>query len=339
MLILSQSLMVTCLVFLMMMVVEYFNVLTTGSLRNLTSIGPGQYLIAILLGASPGCLGAFAMVNLYTHGLATPGALVAAMIATSGDEAYIMLALSPQLALTLMMVLVVVGLVAGVITDYLLTRSGHSWSKACPSLTVHELPQCNCLPGIEILRQWRHCSVIRLALFVSLALILFMVLGQPETSSKWIRTTLLLGWLTALFIILTAPDHFLREHLWRHVIKKHIPRVFFWTLGTLAVVHFLSAHLNLENLYRENIWAVLIIACLIGLIPESGPHLIFLTLFLQGFIPFSVLLANSIVQDGHGMLPLLASSRNDFLRVKLINLVVGLTVGIFALSIELFFLS
>jgi len=41
-----------------------------------------------------------------------------------------------------------------------------------------------------------------------------------------------------------------------------------------------------------------------------------------------VLLANSIVQDGHGMLPLLADSRRDFLRVKLINFAVGLLIGL-----------
>jgi hypothetical protein len=33
------------------------------------------------------------------------------------------------------------------------------------------------------------------------------------------------------------------------------------------------------------------------------------------------------VQDGHGMLPLLAESGKDFLKVKAINMVVGLLVG------------
>jgi len=33
------------------------------------------------------------------------------------------------------------------------------------------------------------------------------------------------------------------------------------------------------------------------------------------------------VQDGHGMLPLLAESRRDFLKVKAINLLVGFLTG------------
>jgi hypothetical protein len=63
------------------------------------------------------------------------------------------------------------------------------------------------------------------------------------------------------------------------------------------------------------------------LIPESGPHLIFVTLFAQGVVPFSVLLASSVVQDGHGMLPMLAHSRREFVEIKAINLTVGLLAG------------
>jgi hypothetical protein len=67
------------------------------------------------------------------------------------------------------------------------------------------------------------------------------------------------------------------------------------------------------------------------LIPESGPHLIFVLLFAKGSIPFSILLASSIVQDGHGMLPVLAHSRKAFVIIKLINLAIGLILGAVAL--------
>ncbi|MBU1238737.1 putative manganese transporter, partial [Myxococcota bacterium] len=70
-----------------------------------------------------------------------------------------------------------------------------------------------------------------------------------------------------------------------------------------------------------------LLAGLIGFIPDSGPHLLFVMLFFQGVIPFSVLAASSISQDGHGAIPLLAHSRKDFFFVKGINLGVGLLVG------------
>jgi hypothetical protein len=47
------------------------------------------------------------------------------------------------------------------------------------------------------------------------------------------------------------------------------------------------------------------------------------------------LVASSIVQDGHGMLPLLAESRVDFLRVKGINLLAGVVVGALLMAMGL----
>jgi hypothetical protein len=79
---------------------------------------------------------------------------------------------------------------------------------------------------------------------------------------------------------------------------------------------------------QENPLSLLFLACILGVIPESGPHLLFVALFAEGSIPLSVLLASSIVQDGHGMLPLLGESVKVFVVVKAINLVVGLLVGL-----------
>jgi len=137
----------------------------------------------------------------------------------------------------------------------------------------------------------------------------------------------------ALFIVVTVPDHFLEEHLWRHVVREHVPRVFLWTLGALVVLHLIVDQWHLNEMIQKGKWIVLTFAGMIGLIPESGPPLMFVTMFAKGVVPFSILLTNSIVQDGHGMLPLLAHSRRAFLVIKLINLVVGLAVGTFLMAI------
>jgi len=84
---------------------------------------------------------------------------------------------------------------------------------------------------------------------------------------------------------------------------------------------------------KQNHLTILILAVLVGIIPESGPHLIFFTLFMSGNIPFSILLASSIVQDGHAALPLFAESKKSFVLMKLINIVVGLIVGLLGLYV------
>ncbi|OPZ96436.1 MAG: hypothetical protein BWY72_01654 [Bacteroidetes bacterium ADurb.Bin416] len=133
-----------------------------------------------------------------------------------------------------------------------------------------------------------------------------------------------------LFVLITffiVNDHFLEEHLWRHIIKQHVPKIALWTFGALLLIHVVMHSVDMQAWVRENAFWMLILAVLIGLIPESGPHLVFITLFLSGGIPFSILLANSITQDGHASLPLLAESKRGFIATKGINLLVGLLVG------------
>jgi hypothetical membrane protein len=86
---------------------------------------------------------------------------------------------------------------------------------------------------------------------------------------------------------------------------------------------------------NSNLWWMLIVAVLVGILPESGPHIVFIILFFQGFIPLSILLASSITQDGHGALPLLAESRKSFIVMKAINVLVGFLVGAAGLALGL----
>ena len=124
--------------------------------------------------------------------------------------------------------------------------------------------------------------------------------------------------------------HFLREHVWEHVIKKHALKLFLYAFGTLLVLGILNHFVDLQTIMENNVWTkwvLLLIAVAVGFLPVSGPHLIFVMLFLQGSIPFAVLLANSIAQNGHAGIPLLAQSRHNFLIVKGMTMVLGLIVG------------
>lgn len=325
----TKATMITAFVAVMMIVVDYVNVLSEGTWqRALRGSRWIQYVAAVALGATPGCLGAFVVVALYLHRAISLGAVVACMIATSGDEAFVMFVMFPEKALVLTAILVVVGLLAGVLTDAV--APGDAGEAVCRPLPLHTgEPSCRCFDPRIIGRQLARPSWIRVVLVgSSLAFLLALATGRLAGGEEtWIRVTLLVVASIAVFILATVPDHFLREHLWRHVVRQHVPRLFLWTLGALAVIAVLDRHLDAAEFIRHNPWAVLVGAALVGLIPESGPHLVFVTLFADGKIPFSILVASSIVQDGHGMLPLLAHSVPDFLKVKAVNLAVGLAVG------------
>jgi hypothetical protein len=111
-------------------------------------------------------------------------------------------------------------------------------------------------------------------------------------------------------------------------VKKHLWKTALWTFGALAIVELGLHYLHLEEFSSQYKIGFLFLGALVGLIPESGPHLLFVTLYAQGLIPFSVLLTSSIVQDGHGMLPLLSFSLKDSVKIKLFNLGFGLTIGL-----------
>lgn len=324
----NHTLMITGFVFVMMLLIEYVNVLTSGAWqRGLTRNRWGQYGVAVLLGATPGCLGAFVVVGMYSHRTVTMGAVVAAMIATSGDEAYVMLAMIPEQALYLTLALAALGVAGGALTDLFLERrdTGHP----CTGMEVHDSSECRCFSHGQILRQWRELSAVRGILMTVLALFIIAIAsGQVGPATwNWVRATVLSLTALSLLIVSTVPEHFLEEHLWGHVARQHLPRIFVWTFGALLAMHVLIEHLDLQAAIEENQWVVLVVACLVGVIPESGPHLVFLTLYAEGAAPLSILLASSIVQDGHGMLPMLAHSRKAFVQVKAINFAVGLVVG------------
>ena len=326
----EHALMVTGFVATMMILVEYINVITLGRLQS--GLGKSrwvQYVLAAFLGAIPGCLGAFTLVTLYTHRLVSLGAVVACMIATSGDESFVMLGMVPETALWLFGGLFVLGIVIGALTDLLFSRKNENESEYCHELNVHADHALRILPDKQTWKEIRNLSPARgIPFFVLSLYALAIATGRiGHETPLWVTVTILVVSGLTLLVLATVSDHFLEDHVWEHVVKSHLPRLFFWAVVVIGGVHLMEHYFHLDNAVRSNVWMVLLFAAMLGLLPESGPHLIFVSLFATGSIPLSILVTSSIVQDGHGLLPLLANSRMGFLKVKAINFVVGLLVG------------
>ena len=122
----------------------------------------------------------------------------------------------------------------------------------------------------------------------------------------------------------TVPDH---EHTgWKHSLL-HALKVSAWAFFAMLVIKIAGCYIDLEPLVTGNASILVVVAVLIGLIPVSGPHMIFVTMFAQGLLPLPVLLANCIVQEGHAGLPLIASDKKAFVRMKLIKCILALAAG------------
>ena len=145
----KTALMITGFVLAMMLIIEYLNVFTAGEWQNrLAGHVWGQYFLAAVLGVLPGCLGAFTAVAMYTHGVFTLGAVVTAMIASSGDEAFVMLALIPRQAVLLMAMVFGIGLGVGVLVD--VAGGRRTTRHPAPCFEVHGKSDCGCFHPAEI---------------------------------------------------------------------------------------------------------------------------------------------------------------------------------------------
>jgi len=269
-----ETLKICGLVFVMMVVIDLINVYTKGRLlTTLRGTGWRQYGLASFLGATPGCWGAFANVSMYVHGLLSFGALVGGMIATSGDEAFVMLSLFPKKAIFLFAILFIMGIGFGWLSD-----------RIAAVLHIKPSPECQ-LQEVH-----------------------------PEDFSS---------------------EHYWKVHIWQHIICKHLWRVLLWTFTTLIIIEIGMKYWNIGGFVSAHLTFTMLLAALVGIIPTSGPHLIFVMMFSRGLVPFSVLLVSSIVQDGHGMLPMLSYSIRDSFLIKVFNVVFGFIVGAALASLNL----
>jgi hypothetical protein len=405
--VLKSSLTLTCLVMIMMLLIEFINVGSAGKWMAKLQHRPFlQIVMSILLGLIPGCIGGFAIVSLFTHNLLCFGALVAGMIATFGDEAFVLMAYSPKWTLILSAVLFGIALVAGVLTHlvfrkrkFVLESHGFEVHEEHEGQHEHEHAKANLS-----FKNLKSMSFPRALLVFGLILYIVAILtgslehqhgGLPDVGhhaegvenafvdhhdcanselsesvehsyhaqfaeseasemiedvhshehvghhhhgdndpDAWENIFFLVLACITLIVVALSSEHFLQSHLWEHVIKHHFLTVFMWTFGVLLCLKILYLFVDVDTLIGQShwaLWGLMLLAVLIGFIPESGPHLIFVVMFMNGTIPFSILLVSSIVQDGHGALPLLAQSRKNFLLMKALNMLVGLIVGVVCL--------
>jgi hypothetical protein len=266
--ILTESLKISLFVFVMMVAVDLLNLKVKGRLEAILKSGRRwkQYIIAAGLGVLPGCLGSFAGVSLYMHGVISFGALTGTMFATAGDEQFVMLSMFPMTAVKLFLILFIIGIFIGFATDYFVKKFNIKTRAECEVEQYH--------PGKKGYR------------------------------------------------------HYIKDHIWKHIIKKHLFKIFVWTFGALLVIELVMQFLDLQSITSHYTLLLMLLSAFIGLIPESGPHLIFVMMFSKGLIPFSVLFTSSIVQDGHGILPLLSYSIKDSVLIKIFNLIFGLILGL-----------
>ncbi len=337
--VLSETAVITTMVLMLMMLIEFIHVRTQGKEMVLMDRKPHwQIVIAALLGLTPGCAGVFAVVSLYTHNIVGFGALLAACIASFGDEAFFMLSMMPEKAALVGGILLLTALAAGFCYQIFHPFQSTTHIHQIEHLVLHEHDHHSGHPEEREGHNPLHRIILIGGILLFITGLLTGFLGEHDTEDDGgLSGEKIIFIITAVCVLLMCcfcDHHFIEEHLWNHILKNHLLKIFLWSFGVILMLAFLTHHMQLESLPMRNSgkMLLLLLALGIGLVPQSGPHLAVIYLFADGIIPFSTLLANCLLQEGHGGIPLMAESPKTFVRLKAVKLLMAAAIGLIGIA-------
>ncbi len=259
-----------------------------------------QIPVAALLGMSPGCAGAIVVTAAYSAGNVSLGALVAALTGTMGDAAFLLIATRPEAAA----VILPVSLVAGIATGYLVDR----FHKKRYAGRVDA--SCNISVRIGTIRPrdiaFAMIAVPGLGLGVLDAFQVTLGPGADRYAQiiAWVGIAVVFWiWANSPVKAITDPSD---PPLPR--VAEETSFITMWVLGAYLAYGYVSAFsgLDLAAAFSTVGIALPLIGVLIGFIPGCGPQILVATLYINGLIPFSALLANAISNDGDALFPAIA---------------------------------
>lgn len=285
-----------------------------------------QVPIAAFLGMLPGCGGAIIVITKYLRGGLSFGAVVAVLISTMGDAAFLLLAQSPSDAIAVFACSLVVGIVSGYIVDaihgsaFLRPQEGSAASEVrhvtrrVDSKLSQSLWALPFIPGvfIGIAIAFQLDKNISSELFGVDAILWVGVFGSLISLAIWTNSS-------ATKPIVSDPISKKNIDKIRDEDKSSIGCIFGRVLGDTVfvtawvILAFLTYELgihfsgfNLESLLLLGEAFVPLIAILVGFIPGCGPQLMVCSLYLNGVLPFSAEIGNAISNDGDALFPAIA---------------------------------
>ncbi len=280
-----------------------------------------QIPIAALLGMSPGCAGAIVVTSAYSSGNVTLGALVAALTGTMGDAAFLLIATKPLAAAVLMPVSLVAGIITGLLVDKLHTK--HIPGRIGAT--------CDLGPRIGPLR--RRDVVFGAVAVPGLALGLmdaFQVVPGPMLTNLGMSIALV-GMALILVIWMVSPMQAVSNPkdapLTR--VTEETAFITIWVLGAYLAYGYVETFsgFDLAVMFATVAVAMPLIGTLIGFIPGCGPQILVATMYLNGLVPFSALVANAISNDGDALFPAIALNPRAALIATLYTSLPALFVG------------
>ena len=260
--------------------------------------GAWQVPTASCLGALPGCGGAVVVITAFARGNITLGAMVAALIGTMGDAAFLLLAKEP----TTYFKIILISMFAAIICGWLVDRfhRGELYSTEVKFLghtIIGELRNRDkfymilALPGLVL----GSMQLMQINIHDLGSLVFALGLGGAALSvGVWS--------ISPVNAVTVHNDHpFTRA-------TEETSFVTAWVIAAYLAYEYAYAFFGLDLAgLADAAWIFIpLLAILVGFVPGCGPQILVTTLYLNGIIPFAALIGNAISNDGDALFPAIA---------------------------------
>ena len=272
-----------------------------------------QVPVAAGLGALPGCGGAIIVVTQYVTGRLSFGGVVAALTATMGDAAFLLIAQEPLTGLAMVVLGFTVGTLSGWIINAIHGGDFLRGSATKPDAEVDFEHDDASTPLLD--RIW---LAILAPGMVLAALVAFQVdvdsmfatggLERPATLLGVVGGVLAVSMRLAPRFGISGDTAFSAGG---GLVRRTISDTNFvtvWVIFAYLVfelsVYFLG--LDLKSVFDG--WALFtpMISILLGFLPGCGPQVLVTTMYLSGIIPLSAQIGNALSNDGDALFPAIA---------------------------------
>ena len=268
-----------------------------------------QVVFAAGLGALPGCGGAIIVVTQFVRGQLGFGSMVAVLVATMGDAAFLLISTRPAAAA----VVVVAGFVAAVVTGWLINVTHPSNFLRPPPLARGE----DCISRARRrklgrrsgqARFWRAVVAPGSAIAVLLSLQVDIDALLPEDTLAIVGATAAVASLVLWSLAGPNAHRHCCDRGSFEAVAEDTNFVTCWVVTTFLAFEFIvrATGLDLGALLTQ--WRPLLpLGCVVvGLLPGCGPQIVVTSLFVGDALPLSGQPGNALSNDGDALFPALA---------------------------------
>ena len=293
-----------------------------------------EVFLSSFLGALPGCGGAIIVLTQYSRGKASFGSVVAALTATMGDAAFLLIAKEPMIGLLIFLIGFVVGFISGVTVNFV---HGKSFMKmnGCDIIKLNSKPSnyktsktldlfwiILIIPGIVF-------GILSAFQFDLDAFFSNELIENPITFYGFFAGLLcFIMWL----IPIVSGYKYNPSDSNEKIIRRTVSDTNFITGWVILafLAYELTVHLgnlDLESIFKSYYAFVPLIAIVVGFLPGCGPQILVTTLYLNGIIPLSAQIGNAISNDGDALFPAIALHPKAAVKATIYSGIPAILVG------------